>query len=115
MHWHTAGPGACTNMHSPSEPTSTDTVQDQGGRGAGLVSGSILANRTWFPELMLLATAPPWPIPLRKDRFLRDGAPSGDSVGCPLPPLRFMWPLFPLTTTHRGEVGGEAQSGIQVS
>ncbi len=23
-------------------------------------------NRTWFPELMLLATAPPWPIPLRK-------------------------------------------------
>ncbi|KAK9969751.1 hypothetical protein ABG768_027900, partial [Culter alburnus] len=24
-------------------------------------------NRTWFPELSLLATAPPWPIPLRKD------------------------------------------------
>ncbi len=24
-------------------------------------------NRTWFPELMLLATAPSWPIPLRKD------------------------------------------------
>ncbi len=24
-------------------------------------------NRTWFLELMLLATAPPWPIPLRKD------------------------------------------------
>ncbi|XDV14355.1 hypothetical protein PO909_014626 [Leuciscus waleckii] len=24
-------------------------------------------NRTWFPELVLLATAPPWPIPLRKD------------------------------------------------
>ncbi len=24
-------------------------------------------NRTWFPELMLLATGPPWPIPLRKD------------------------------------------------
>ncbi len=24
-------------------------------------------NRTWSPELMLLATAPPWPIPLRKD------------------------------------------------
>ncbi len=29
----------------PSEPTSTDTVQDQGGRGAGLVSGSILAQQ----------------------------------------------------------------------
>ncbi len=24
-------------------------------------------TRTWFPELILLATAPPWPIPLRKD------------------------------------------------
>ncbi len=24
-------------------------------------------NRTWFPELMLLATAPPWLVPLRKD------------------------------------------------
>ncbi len=24
-------------------------------------------TRTWFPELMLLVTAPPWQIPLRKD------------------------------------------------
>ncbi|XP_077100160.1 uncharacterized protein LOC143751477 [Siphateles boraxobius] len=24
-------------------------------------------TRTWFPELMLLVTVPPWPIPLRKD------------------------------------------------
>ncbi len=24
-------------------------------------------NRTWFPELMVLATAPPWQIPLRRD------------------------------------------------
>ncbi len=37
MDWHTAGPRACANMHSPSEPTSTDTVQDQRGRGAGPV------------------------------------------------------------------------------
>ncbi len=29
--------------------------------------GPYWPNRTWFPELMLLATAPPWPIPLRKD------------------------------------------------
>ncbi len=40
MHWHTTG---------PSEPTSTDTVQDQGGRGAGLVSGSILAQQDLVP------------------------------------------------------------------
>ncbi len=32
-------------MHSPSEPTSTDTVQDQGGRGVGHVSGTILAQQ----------------------------------------------------------------------
>ncbi len=33
----------------PSEPTSTDTVQDQGGRGAGLVSDSILAQQDLVP------------------------------------------------------------------
>ncbi len=49
MHWHTAGPRACANMCSPSEPTSTDTVQDQGGRGAGPVSGSILAQQDLVP------------------------------------------------------------------
>ncbi len=62
MHWHTAGPRACANMHSPSEPTSTDTVQDQRGRGAGPVSGSILAQQgwswTWFPGTQ----AQPWPV-----------------------------------------------------
>ncbi len=26
-------------------------------------------NRTWFPELMLLATAPPWQIPVRRDHL----------------------------------------------
>ncbi len=38
-------PGPAQVCVPPSEPTSTDTVQDQGGRGAGLVSGSILAPR----------------------------------------------------------------------
>ncbi len=33
----------------PSEPASTDTVQDQGGRGAGPVSGSILAQQDLVP------------------------------------------------------------------
>ncbi len=60
-------PGPAQICVPPSEPTSTDTVQDQGGRGAGLVSSSILAQQDLVPELMLLATAPPWPIPLRKD------------------------------------------------
>ncbi len=47
---------------SPSEPTRTDTVQDQGGH-----YGPYWPTRTWFPELISLATAPPWRIPLRKD------------------------------------------------
>ncbi len=34
---------------SPGEPASTDTVQDQGGRGAGPVSGSILAQQDLVP------------------------------------------------------------------
>ncbi len=33
----------------PSEPVSKDTVQDQGGRGAGPVSGSILAQQDLVP------------------------------------------------------------------
>ncbi len=49
MYWHTAGPRTCANMHSPSEPTSTDIVQDQGGRGVGHVSGTILAQQDLVP------------------------------------------------------------------
>ncbi len=36
---HSWPPGPAQICVPPSEPTSTDTVQDQGGRGAGLVSG----------------------------------------------------------------------------
>ncbi len=42
-------PGPAQVCVFPSEPTSTDTVQDQGGRGAGLVSGSILAQQDLVP------------------------------------------------------------------
>ncbi len=35
---------------TPSEPASTDTVQDQGGRGAGPVSGFILAQQDLVPR-----------------------------------------------------------------
>ncbi len=47
-------PGPVQICVTPSEPTSTDTVQDQGGRGAGLVSGSILAQQ----DLVLGTHAP---------------------------------------------------------
>ncbi|KAG1927500.1 hypothetical protein F2P79_024219 [Pimephales promelas] len=47
---------------SPNEPSRTDSVQDQGGRGAGHFGCAVLAH----PRIVL-ATAPPWPIPLRKD------------------------------------------------
>ncbi len=61
-------PGPAQICVSPTEPTSTDTVQDQGGRGArGQLGQYGATNRTWFPELMLLAIVPPWPIPLSKD------------------------------------------------
>ncbi len=43
-------PGPAQICVPPSEPTSTDTVQDQGGRGAGLVSGSILAQQDLVPR-----------------------------------------------------------------
>ncbi len=43
-------PGPAQVCIPPSEPTSTDTVQDQGGRGAGLVSGSILAQQDLVPR-----------------------------------------------------------------
>ncbi len=58
---------------SPSEPSRTDTVQDQGGRGADPARGAILAHSDLVPA------APPWQIPLRKD-LLRDGAPCGTHV-----------------------------------
>ncbi len=40
-------------------------------------------NRTWFPELMLLATAPPWPIPLRKQILWHPMAPASGPVETP--------------------------------
>ncbi len=58
---------------SPSEPSRTDTVQDQGRRGADPARGAILAHSDLVPA------APPWQIPLRKD-LLRDGAPCGTHV-----------------------------------
>ncbi len=52
---------------SPSEPTHTDAVQAQGGRGADPAGCAAWPTRTWFSELIFLVTAPPWHIPLRKD------------------------------------------------
>ncbi len=37
------------SMHFPSELSRTDTVQDQGGRGAGLARGAILAHSDLVP------------------------------------------------------------------
>ncbi len=42
-------PGHAQICVPPSEPTSTDPEQDQCGRGAGLVSGSILAQQDLVP------------------------------------------------------------------
>ncbi len=52
MHWHSAGRGAPASMRfvSPSEHSRTDTVQDQGGRGAGLARGAVLAHSDLVPR-----------------------------------------------------------------
>ncbi len=51
---------------SPSEPSRTDTEVREEEEQILLVA-PYWPTRTWFPELMLLVTAPPWQIPLRKD------------------------------------------------
>ncbi len=64
----------------PSEPSRTDTVQDQGKEEQILLVAPYWPTRTWFPELMLLVTAPPWQIPWGRIYWLRDGTPCGTRV-----------------------------------
>ncbi len=52
---------------SPSEPTRTDTVQAQGGRGAGPAGRAPLAHPDLVSRTHSLVTAPPWRIFLRKE------------------------------------------------
>ncbi len=72
-HWH-------TNMCSPSERTSTDTVQGQGGRGAGPVSVSILAQQDLVHGNHAPCDNPSLADSFLKDLLLRNGAPSGTRV-----------------------------------
>ncbi len=68
MHWRQLAPGPSQVCVSPSEPTCTDLVQSQGGRGAGLASCALLAHPDLVPgNSCSLETAPPWLVPLRKD------------------------------------------------
>ncbi len=50
MRWHAAGLGAYANMRSPSEPSRTDPVQGQGGRGASPLGGALLAQSDVVPR-----------------------------------------------------------------
>ncbi len=52
---------------SPSEPTCTDLVQSQGGRGAGLASCALLAQPDLIPGTHAPRDSPSWLFPLRKD------------------------------------------------
>ncbi len=74
-------PGPAQKCVPPSEPTSTDTVQDQGGLGAGPVSGSIIGPMGPGSRNSCFS----WqPLPGRflwgRICFFRDGAPSGTLV-----------------------------------
>ncbi len=57
---------------SPSEPSRTDTY-DREDEEQVLLVGSYWSTLTWFPKLMLHATAPPWQIPLRRDLLSQRG------------------------------------------
>ncbi len=58
---------ACRKTFSPWSDPSFLRLQIREGEEQVLLVAPYWPNRTWFPELMFLATAPPWPIPLRKD------------------------------------------------
>ncbi len=60
---------------SPCEPSGTDTVQDQGGRGAGPFGGTVLAQS----DLVSRTNAHRYSSFLAYS-FLREGAPSGTRV-----------------------------------
>ncbi len=58
---------------SPNELSRTDTVQSQGGQGAGPLGGVVLAQSDLVLWTNALATAPPWQIPLRRDLLSQRG------------------------------------------
>ncbi len=69
--WH-----GCAGIRiSPCEPSGTDTVQDQGGRGAGPFGGTVLAQS----DLVSRTNAHHYSSFLANS-FLREGAPSGTRV-----------------------------------
>ncbi len=84
-------PGPSQVCVSPSEPTCTDLVQSQGGRGTGLASCALLAQ----PDLVPGTHAPRDSPSLASFPFCSRGW----SVGCLPPPSRFMLPLYPHATT----------------
>ncbi len=58
---------------SPSEPSRTDSVQGQGGRGAGPLGGAVLAQSDLVPRTDAPRDSPPWQIPLRRDLLSQRG------------------------------------------
>ncbi len=54
-------------MRFPSEPTRTDTVQAQGGQGAGPAGRAPLVHPDLVSRTHSLVTAPPWRNPLRNE------------------------------------------------
>ncbi len=74
-------PGPSQVCVSPSEPTCTDLVQSQGGRGAGLASCALLAQLDLVPGTHAPRDSPSLASSSEKGpSFLRDGAPFGTRV-----------------------------------
>ncbi len=72
-------PGPAQVCVPPSEPASTDTMQGQGGRGAGLVSGSILAQQDLVPGTHAPCYSPSLADPSEEGSAFSE-------TGCPLAP-----------------------------
>lgn len=73
-----------TKMCFPSSEDIAASATENQGRKRNLVTGSAeVPNQPWFPELMDLLVAPPWPIPLRRDLLSQ----AGDTIWHPRPEL----------------------------
>ncbi|KAI2647997.1 ORF V: Enzymatic polyprotein [Labeo rohita] len=65
--WSHFGEAQIDLFASPESSHCPNTVQDQENEEQVLLVAPYWPTRTWFPDLISLAAAPPWKIPLRRD------------------------------------------------
>lgn len=60
-------PNACLYVFPPAEDFSQVLHKIREEKASVLLVTPYWPNRPWFPDLLEILTAPPWPIPLRRD------------------------------------------------